>query len=91
MIGGAIGGGAGGALTSNSRDRKGAIIGGAIGGGVGTAAGNAMGGRTGGIVGAAAGGGAGAALGGHIQRSSNAEQEGSDRGYRKHGKHHHRH
>ncbi|MGF2492972.1 hypothetical protein ACQUWS_23340, partial [Ralstonia pseudosolanacearum] len=60
-------------------------------GGVGTAAGNAMGGRTGGIVGAAAGGGAGAALGGHIQRSSNAEPEGDDRGYRKHGKHHHRH
>ncbi|MGD7201218.1 hypothetical protein ACQCRF_24550, partial [Ralstonia pseudosolanacearum] len=38
-----------------------------------------------------AGGGAGAALGGHIQRSSNAEPEGDDRGYRKHGKHHHRH
>ncbi|MGD7294093.1 hypothetical protein ACQCQ3_24695, partial [Ralstonia pseudosolanacearum] len=52
---------------------------------------SAMGGRTGGIVGAAAGGGAGAALGGHIQRSSNAEPEGDDRGYRKHGKHHHRH
>ncbi|WP_443678806.1 hypothetical protein, partial [Paraburkholderia unamae] len=81
-----LGGGAGGAVTSNRRERTGAIIGGALGGGAGTAAGNAMGGRTGGLIGAAVGGGAGSALGGNISRS-NSYADDYSRGY--HGKHHH--
>ncbi|OCS44021.1 hypothetical protein [Ralstonia pickettii] len=50
---------------------------------------NAMGGHTGGIVGAGLGGGAGAALGGNVQRNSYSDRD--DRGYRRHGKHHHHH
>ncbi|MDR3379249.1 MAG: hypothetical protein P4M03_02170, partial [Cupriavidus basilensis] len=88
-------------VTSNRRERTGAIIGGALGGGAGTAAGNAMGGRTGGLLGAAVGGGAGAALGGNVSRSNSyADERGrgyrDDRYYRsgykrKHGRGHHHH
>ncbi|WP_240687914.1 hypothetical protein [Burkholderia sp. SRS-25] len=63
------------AVTSNKRERTGAIVGGALGGGAGTAAGNAMGGTAGGLVGAAVGGGAGAALGGHVSRNNSRSND----------------
>jgi hypothetical protein len=79
VVGGAVGGATGAAMTTNSNEgRTRAIVGGAVGGGAGAAVGHSMGGTTGAAVGAGVGGAAGAVVGRNISASDSKPQSASN-------------